>query len=261
MFGFSSSDADFDQAVLDALANSYLKWSQRISDPALSCDIYEYAAKDDEHNCVGCSLNEATWNITSYLVASPHLSPNSVLQANIYFNLMNGLWERMRDVFKVVDAPKKMWDDNASKYAAFKDTRGWANFTKHPGFFALGLHHPIFVAEGTTAGSAAAAENKKAKPDQQWVLIDSTFVNEHWKSPGGESAKKAIGDVVTACVLLPDFDALMSRLCDDYEAFVRQIRDNADYIEMLREVSTTKDIPCFWEEEVSLAPVDDSECE
>lgn len=247
MFGFESDDADTTTVLADAMAQASADWMRFISTPQVSCSIYEATTSDEEHSCVACNLDDATQDICEFLQASRHM-PNQRLAFGIHLGLVNGLWERMRDVFETIEVPAKMWRDNASKYASFKAARAWANFVKHPGFFAYGLHHPIFIVEDSTAGLAAAAAAAKQTKDSRWCLIDTAFVRKNWTDVTGHKAQKALEGYVTAAVLLPSPAALTQTLCKEYTQFTRQICDNPDYVELLAHVSTAQDVPCFWDE-------------
>lgn len=247
MFGFESDDADTAQVLADGMARASADWMKFISTPQVSCDIYDATTTDEEHNCVACNLDDATQDICEFLRMSRHLS-NQRLGFGIHLGLINSLWERMRDVFETIDVPTKMWNDNASRYASFKAARAWANFMKHPGFFAYGLHHPIYVVEDSTAGLAAATAAAKKAKDSRWCLIDTDFVRTNWTDTTGQKARKALQGCVTAAVLLPDPAILTQELCEEYSQFTRQICDNPDYVELLASASTARDVPCFWDE-------------
>ncbi|MEM9200724.1 MAG: hypothetical protein AAGC53_03655 [Actinomycetota bacterium] len=257
MFGFDSDDAELLQTIGSGLNRASAAWSRQVTDEEISCDIYHQAADSHEHNCVGCNLADAAQDITDYLQAAPSIGQHatkvelariSVLQLHLYLELVNSLWERMRDVFRTIGVPNSMWDEHDQKYAAFKQARSWTNFLKHPGFFGYGLHHPIYVAEGTSSAVAALeARDKQPKP-LRWTLIDSELVKRHWKRPDGSDAKKKLNGSVTACVLLPDPGDLGERLANEYEGFVAQICRNPDYVEILRSYSTDASVPCFWDD-------------
>jgi len=154
----------------------------------------------------------------------------------------------MRDIFVTIAVPDKAWQDNENKYVGFKRARAWANFSKHPGFFAYGLHHPIYLVEGSSAAAEARAAAAKATKTCQWALIDTEFVRDHWTDTTGSKAKKALAGKVTAAVLLPEPAIFTEDLSTEYEQFTQQICRNPDYVELLRTVSTARNVPCFWDE-------------
>lgn len=247
MFGFESTDAQMLEDLRHGMGAAFGLWTDRVSTPQLSCRIYDASASQDEHNCLACSLDDATQDIADYLNASKHMY-NQRVALELYLTLLNALWERMRDVFEAIEVPSRTWQRDASRYCGFKTARAWSNFAKHPGFFAYGLHHPIYIVQGSETGEQANQAAAKVGKLSPWVLIDTEFVRENWTDITGQKAKKALAHKTTAAVLLPSPEALTRQICSEYEQFVDQICGNPDYVELLRDFSTRDGLECFWDD-------------
>lgn len=160
---------------------------------------------------------------------------------------MNTVWERISDVCKTLEVPSKLWRANEERFRSFKTARRWANFMKHPGFFGLGIHHPIYVAGGRPGAEAALlAHGKGARSGpNEWVLIDSAFVNEHWsEDQSGRALRVQLREPFTACVVLPDLSELAPSPCDEFIYFVERMKEPT-WVDLARE-HVLAEMPCDW---------------
>jgi hypothetical protein len=116
----------------------------RLVVPNVACRLYDaQITSEDEHSCLGCNLNEAVHELGNFLLVD--IAPASQLtRLHLALALINSLWERVRDVCESLQVPQALWSDNDEKFRSFKAARWWTNFMKHPGFFGLGIHHPIY---------------------------------------------------------------------------------------------------------------------
>lgn len=220
---------------------------ERLVLPDVACRLYDaHVTSEGEHSCLGCNLHEAVHELGNFLLAD--IAPASQLtRFQLTLALINTVWERVRDVCESLQVPPALWRDNDEKCRSFKTARWWTNFMKHPGFFGLGIHHPIYVVEGGSgANEAHFANGKRSRSGgQEWVLIDTQFVKEHWHDErGGPALRARLREPFTACVVLPDVRALAPLLCDEFIDFVGRMEEPT-WVELARH-HVLAEIPCDW---------------
>ena len=159
---------------------------------------------------------------------------------------MNVVWERISDVSATLEIPEQLWRKDTTKYATFKTARKWANFMKHPGFFGLGVHHPLYVAGGSQAAKVAReTDDKRPTGATEWVLIDTDFVAEHWS---GDTARPKLEQTLrgscTACVVLPDVKTMAPELNTEFAGFVERMKEPT-WVELARRHAVAE-LPCDW---------------
>ncbi len=203
----------------------------------LMCRISEkYAGPDDDHhNCLGCNLNDLTQQVSKYLsVAALNTVDFDVHhQFSIYAFLLNTCWERIRDVFKILNIS----DDYRSRhFAPFARLRRWANFFKHPKVFGWVIHHPRYSIENSDDHNQLRAEAKK------YLFINDDFLKKHYSHRAPDEDKKLRfefdGFKRSTVVLMPDVAQLTREICSCLNHFVEIITENPNYVEMLSDTST-----------------------
>ena len=247
VFGFQV-DRNAELGIVAAQLNAAsVTICRELVETAIACRIYDaHVTAPDEHSCLGCNLHEANSELGAFLAAElPSVSP--LTRLHLTLNLINVVWERISDVCTALEFPKGLWSDNDGMFRSFKVTRRWANFMKHPGFFGVGIHHPIFVAGGSSAADQALlADGKRSKSDpREWILIDSQFVKEHWSaSPDGSKLRAKLAEPFTACVILPNLEELAPLICSEFADFVKRMTEPT-WVELARKHSIA-DATCDW---------------
>lgn len=247
VFGFDVDLAAEREQVASEVAAAGVLINDRLVDPRVACQIYDaHIAGADDHSCLGCNLQVSVAELGDFL-AIPTTEANAITHLHLALHLINTLWERISDVCQTIELPKGQWSEGDQNFPNFKLARAWTNFLKHPGFFGMGIHHPIYVAGGgTTAATASHADDIRARSaPPEWVLIDASFVRLHWRTDQtGQSARKALAGPFTACVLLPDMVALAEGIADEFEGFVEQMTEPT-WVRIAGEFAVYT-APCTW---------------
>jgi hypothetical protein len=247
VFGFEVDQSAELSIVTDQLeVAAHVLWAE-LAETDLACLIFDaHVTSELEHSCLGCNLNEAVHDLTEFLRADiPDVSPR--LRLHLALDLVNVVWERITNVCETLKVPEQLWRGNERQFQTFKLARRWANFMKHPGFFGLGIHHPIYVADGSpTAKLATDAQLKRVVSSQEeWVLISDNFVEEHWSDDHtGAKLRARLRQPFTACVILPDLGLMALGLCAEFAGFVERMREPT-WVELAREHAVTE-LPCDW---------------
>jgi hypothetical protein len=244
VFGFEVDQTTEMDLLKDQLDQAGDVICEQLVEPDVACQIYDaQVTTDGEHSCLGCNLNEAVHQLGYFLEAD--LTPASQLtRIQLALGLVNVLWERLSDVCSTLEFPESLWKANEEKFKTFKKARCWTNFMKHPGFFGLGIHHPLYVVEGGGADEARMADGKQRRGGQEWVLIDTQFVRDHWQNGDGEKLGQKLKEPFTACVVLPDMSEMVPSLCEEFTGFVDRMGEPT-WVELAsRHVLT--EMPCDW---------------
>jgi hypothetical protein len=263
VFGFEV-DRNGELAVVGAqLDAAALTITKALVDPAVACRIYEaHVVKPHEHSCLGCNLQESVNELGTFLAAQLPPSIGPLVRLHLALELVNVVWERIRDVCITLEVPRRLWSANDARFASFKVARRWANFMKHPGFFGIGIHHPVYVTDGSRAADEAirADGNRSNSQPREWVLIDLQFVRDNWavdpsgseperseKSKGAEKFKglrATLAEPFTACVVLPNMDTLAVGICQEFTEFVDRMTEPT-WVELARDHALAV-APCDW---------------
>jgi hypothetical protein len=210
-------------------------FSESVQNHQLMCRIYDVFAgpEDRNHNCLGCNFDELTDQVFKFLfICSQNKGLFSLQQAfSIYVLLLNGIWERIRDVFDIIKLPEGY---RVRYFSPFVKIRRWANFFKHPKSFAWLVHHPIYTIENS--------EHSKQYVNNKFLRIDDEFVKEYYASEKAQGLTKkfeGVGDKVV--IFLPDIISLTKDICSSLEKFIEIVTENPVYREILDEKSTLVD--------------------
>jgi hypothetical protein len=259
VFGFEVDDAVESDLLRLQMDDAAAVVNDRLVLPSVACRLYDaHVASEGEHSCLGCNLNEAVHELGNFLLAD--IAPASQLtRFQLTLALVNTVWERVRDVCETLQVPPSLWLDNDEKFRSFKTARWWTNFMKHPGFFGLGIHHPIYVVEGGSgaAGADLVYGKRSRSGGREWVLIDTQSVKEHWSDDRAGTALRAhLREPFTACVVLPDVGALIPLLCDEFIEFVSRMEEPT-WVELARR-HVLAEMPCdWWEVDTESCPPSD----
>jgi hypothetical protein len=202
----------------------------------LMCSIYDIFAGPESlnHNCLGCNFDELTDQILKFLFLHQNTGDLFATQqsVSIYFLLLNSIWERMSDVFKIISLPESY---RVRYYGAFIRARRWANFFKHPKAFAWMVHHPLYTFENSDHSRTVLA-------DQSYLKVDDEFIKKYYAT---ESSKGLTGEFSghenKVVVVLPDIERLTTEICDCLQKFIEIVTENRVYKEILDEKSTIVD--------------------
>jgi len=250
VFGFTlDRDAEFN-TVCTQLREAGVVIDDCLAQTNVACGLYDvHVSSDEEHSCLGCNLNECVHELAYFLMLDVQ-QDQALTHLHLALHLVNTMWERVSDVCKAVELPKKLWAEGEQNFPSFKTARAWTNFLKHPGFFGMGIHHPIYVVEGGAAASLAthAATVRSSSADPEWVLIDTAFVRKYWsRDHTGEKATKELEKPFTACVVLPNMVTLAQGVCVEFRGFVTRMKEPT-WVETSRPICLTE-MPCDWWED------------
>lgn len=247
VFGFEvdeSEQSDIISAQLDAAGAQIMG---DLALPAVACGIFDaHLATPDDHSCLGCNLQVAVQDLAEFLLEQlPGAAPR--VRLHLSLELVNVLWERISDVCKSLQVPVSLWSGDEREFAAFKRARAWSNFMKHPGFFGLGIHHPIYLADDTQAATdARRAHRKRGRTDRAWALIDEEFVKANWSADHtGETAARELRPSFTACVILPNMESLSVDLIAEFHRFVNRMQEPT-WVELARKFAITTGTFDWW---------------
>lgn len=247
VFGFSPDLAAEEEAMRRQLVQAGEEIARRLAWTRLACDLYDaHVSSPDEHSCLGCNLNDSVQELAAFL-ADDTGAVGAMTRFSMYLYLVNILWERIVDVCETVNLPPELWRDGAHLFPSFKTARAWANFAKHPGFFGMGIHHPVFlVADGPGTQDAIHADTIRSRSaEPEWVLIDTAFVKEYWSGDHtGREARSKLSAPFTACVLFPSPFELSRGICSEFESFVRRMTEPT-WVEQARRFALCE-VPCVW---------------
>ena len=231
----SATTAIQDEAELSSaqFGVAHSTFAEFVQNDKLMCRILEeFCGSDDSrHNCLGCNFNQLTEQIDKFLalcVANPgHFTLAE--SYSILVLLLNGLWQRMSDVFDLISLPESYI---ARYFAVFVRVRRWANFFKHPGAFGWLVHHPEFTIQGTQ-------HHHLLTRNPAYRIVDDAFVKRFYASDSAKGLSKQFeGHENEVLVALPDLHEVMPQVCDALARFVAVIIDNPVYKEILDERST-----------------------
>jgi len=216
--------------------SAYKIFHERIQSKQLMCSIYDVLAEPgtQNHNCLGCNFDEMADQILKFLYTCTENDNLFLPQQSfaIYALLLNSVWERISDVFKIISLPEAYL---VRHFGPFIRVRRWANFFKHPKAFAWMVHHPEYTFEGSN-------HSKAFLDDQDFLKIDDEFLKKYYASEGAKGLTgKFVGQENKVVVILPDLEALTTDICACLEKFVEIITQNEVYREILEEESTIVD--------------------
>ena len=102
----------------------------------------------------------------------------------------------------------------------------WANFLKHPKAFFL-VHHPEFsIEEPATRASTT-------------VFIDQEFIDKYYAGDGqNEELTRRLQNRAEVIVIIPSLPALLLEFSEELNIFMKIIRENPIYKELLGNKST-----------------------
>lgn len=206
---------------------------ERVQSRGLMCSIYNVFDEpgSPNHNCLGCNFDEITDQISKFLflcAANPGLFLPQQSFA-IYALLLNVVWEMISDIFAIISLPESY---RVRHFGALIKVRRWANFFKHPKFFAWMAHHPEYTFEGSEYGKAFLIES-------DWLQVDDGFLREYYASERSKGLTKEFkGKENKVIVVLPDLEALTVDICDCLDKFIEIIAQNQVYQEILNEKAT-----------------------
>lgn len=221
--------------TLEKYKSAFKIFSERTQqeDRQLMCYLQDVFAGPESrnHNCLGCNFNEMVDQILKFLYVCENSSGYFTSQQafSIYVLLLNGVWERMGDVFKIISLPEEY---RVRHFGAFIKARRWANFFKHPKAFAWMVHHPEFTYENSPH-SISFTSNPSYKK------VDDKFVKKYYTAKDSKGLTgEFTGHESKVVVVLPDIEVLTDDICTCLEKFVEIVSENKVYKEVLDEKST-----------------------
>lgn len=157
--------------ILDEFVNNELNRSLEIyekeifpTEHSIFKELHEIMVdKKEDHNCIGCNLDEYTMLIYSTLLI---VGSYTSLEQRMKMLLMTMylLVERIDTILGIISLHEKYRKDS---FKTLNKIRKWANFIKHPKAFIL-AHHPIYTIEGFKYNPEFRKESKE--------IIDNSFV-------------------------------------------------------------------------------------
>ncbi len=210
---------------------------------SLMCSMHQTFSTDSKHNCLGCNFDDLMWQISDFLKQS---SEQDFETAKIhhfysmYFLLLNGVWERMEEIFSLLGVVK----NNAyeSRFHPFITVRRWANFFKHPRSFIYLVHHPAYTIKDSDDHSNHEYKSRMdyLVPHESMLEIDTEFVRKHCTADTANNnpIKKYRDNKTSTVVVFPHVDRLTDEVCGSLEKFVELITANPYFVETLSDEST-----------------------
>jgi hypothetical protein len=227
---------NIEQIAFAQFAVSSTIFDEKIQSHQLMCRIFNaYAGPEEKnHNCLGCNFDDLTQQISTFLgVAGNYQGLFSLHQASsIYFLLLNGLWERVTDVFDIISVPQGY---RSRHYGPLIRARRWANFFKHPKEFGWLVHHPDYTLEGTDHCTVLLK-------NVAHVRIDDEFIKKFYSCESAKGlAKEFQGKEAEVIVVLPHMEQFTNEICDCLTNFVDVVTKNPVYFEILNDKATIID--------------------
>jgi hypothetical protein len=231
-----TDEQDVEVLTEEQFVQAFNIFSENVQNHQLMCRIYDVFAgpEDRNHNCLGCNFDELTDQVFKFLyICSQNVGLFSLQQAfSIYALLLNGIWERINDVFDIIEVPGGY---RVRYFSPFIKARRWANFFKHPKAFAWLVHHPIYTIEGVE-------HSKRYISNDKFLKIDDEFVKKYYATEKAQGLTKKFDGVEDKVVIfLPDIIILTKDICSSLEKFVKIVTENPVYTEILDEKSTLVD--------------------
>lgn len=190
---------------------------------ALICQINQ-AFKQEDHNCVGCNLSDASEKVLRYLKRYRSLTePDQDVEG--YLLLLYLFGDRMETLRSIMGVPDRYWHKH---FGVLSRVKRLANFIKHPGAFIL-THHPQYLFEGM-------------EPDfKPSVVIDEAFIKLYYSNADKDRKRELTSKLrnkMDVVVKWPDLIALTDAFCTAYEKFTLLILNNEVYREILEDEAT-----------------------
>ena len=210
----------------------------------LMCGIHDFYSTEEKHNCLGCNFDDLMWQISNFLdvsVQSEYGEGNYHHFFSIYMLLLNGVWERIEEVFGLLGVPNS-GNAYSTRFHHFITVRRWANFFKHPRSFTYLVHHPAY-----TIVDSDDHKNHTYKQRMRFLVphapmheIDSEFVKQYCTLDASSNNPTKIYEKhrSSIVVVFPHIDRLTDDICTCLENFVEIITSNPFYIELLSDEST-----------------------
>lgn len=213
---------------------------------SLMCSVHSTYTTEENHNCLGCNFDDLIRQLHDYLsmVTNQKIQyPNQIPHVySIYFLLLNGLWERINNIFRLLGVPDSYKNN---RFHAFLQIRRWANFFKHPGSFTYIVHHPAITIDGSRNERKHEYKDQLDLADEhaQLLYINSDFV---WTNYSAEKESKALQNSfkkhkTSTVIVLPNLEQTTLEICSCLEHFVDLISNNPIYVEILRDTSSLID--------------------
>lgn len=191
----------------------------------LACEIHDYFASEESHNCIGCNLAAKETHIVNFLRRYRSFKDTEESYSQ-YIMLCYLMIERIHEIFRIIELPESY---RLQHFKTFNNVKKWANFFKHPKAFLL-VHHPCYL-----------LENDPAKPtiNKKSIIIDSSFIHKYYS---GEKNNRELYNLLTnktdVYVILPELEELTISFCKEVRLFVDIIRDNSVYRHILNDKAT-----------------------
>lgn len=230
---YEIEDQDLFVLTGEQFESAYKIFHERIQSKQLMCSIYDVFAQPgtQNHNCLGCNFDEMADQILKFLDTCANNNNLFLPQQSvaIYALLLNSVWERITDIFKIISLPESYL---VRHFGAFIRARRRANFFKHPKAFAWMVHHPVYTFEGSNHSEAFLN-------DQDYLKIDDEFLQKYYVSEKTKGLTAAFeGQENKVVVILPDLKTLTTDICACMEKFIEIITENKVYWEILDQKST-----------------------
>jgi len=177
-----------------------------------------------DHNCLGCNFSDTTIWIQKYLSRASNFG--DIDEAYTFYLMRLYLFvERAYVIFDIIKLPEEY---RCRHFSVFRDVHKWANFTKHPNSFIL-VHHPTYTHDGE-----ASFDRTKFS-----LVIDQTFVNEHYSSPThNKKLWDSLQNKTDVAVMFPNPETLTRGFCAAAKKFIAVVRENEVFREILASRST-----------------------
>lgn len=138
--------------------------------------------------------------------------------------------EKIYEIKKIIGLPQGYKE---REFEIFRTIKLWANFYKHPKAFIL-THHPEYYFD--TCEEVSAVRNQASNK-----IIDLEFLRKYYKGEDSNKYKNLVAELRNnekVKVIIPSLDKLTKEFCDACRVFVKVIKENKAYKEILNDLTT-----------------------
>jgi len=182
--------------------------------------------KKEDHNCIGCNLDEYTiLTYSTLMLLGGYVTVQD--QMRMLLITMYLLVERIDTVLGIINLHE---DYRKKSFKTLNKIRKWANFIKHPKAFIL-AHHPFHSIEGFDL-NPELRENAN-------TVINTPFILKYYSNDEkNKELFKTIENKEGILVIFPNPVNLVKKFCEELKLFNRLLKNNEIYREILKEKST-----------------------
>ncbi len=182
------------------------------------------------HNCLSCNLQEDAELIDVFLSSAGIIYCNEKDFFVIYIMLLYLLTEKIFEIKKIIGLPESY---KAKDFEVLRTIKLWANFYKHPKAFIL-THHPKYYFD-------TDPEVVELRKDINNKIIDLPFLNKYYKGEDKNKYKNLVSELMkneNVKVVIPSIDNLTHEFCNACAVFIKIIKENKAYREILNDLTT-----------------------